>query len=824
MPIQVKPKHHPRIATLVAQAKANDPERTWTSALLAEYVNEHYGDGIKFHTGIKDKGSLTKHMTTKKLVDDDAKVGRANAYGVTNLADVSMGDLTQPLYEDQHDRKKLTGWASVCVDWSCDLPGRNFRVHSRRFKTQRKAYVHAVSMLAHLPRHEGQADKIDFAAVDPNDDKLRDDVLAAVQEMGARTEAEPWQEPRRDIYPGVSAVKMERDGTRVVYAAAGDGKRERFLLTDIEAAKTFAGLNERVQRLAQNAEVLHEVKTNKITQTEAAVGMRAPSPAAPARSATQKPLDGAVIFVAFLKDDQTPDDGGSGPQGTWRCEVRGETVVGADPDAPGGSWVGAPQPFDWTTADWEYAASPASEPAAAPSLPLSEPATAPQSPTHDDDEDAPTFDAPPLQQDDHGTIEAEPPQEDAPPQQQARDTASEQEQQRYETRRALDDGWRVEGSPYLMRRVSCRVLDETGTTVSHSEGFISGWLDATRSGRLDSSDQPAALWHVYLTTGELAGDEIDLELHEVLDSLVESRNDQQPVEARRDAWAGRRNRRALDGRPQGRLDAVDDDTRADGAAAPREESVEDVVAERDALRKRVEQLGTVLAALGIQVDASTGAHTLDLSGITLGPVGIDEAEDARAREYIPEELKVVTQAFQPILDVVQGDHEAFFECIPGFRPPDDFRLKVPAHWAEVLGQTSGTFLASTVLLSKAFEALDDNWTFDEVRDEVNRLARASGLFAQFVDRRLGCCLPNCPEADDYRDECWTLDFMIHGLEGARAAGLVLRPTAFADHWEDNMNYSQMVRYYYAGRVCTAVTSSSQASVNHRGRQRGGVGA
>ena len=93
-----------------------------------------------------------------------------------------------------------------------------------------------------------------------------------------------------------------------------------------------------------------------------------------------------------------------------------------------------------------------------------------------------------------------------------------------------------------------------------------------------------------------------------------------------------------------------------------------------------------------------------------------------------------------------------------------------------------------------------------------------------MDRRLGRCLPNCPEADDYRDECWTLDFMIHGLEGARAAGLVLRPTAFADHWEDNMNYSQMVRYYYAGRVCTAVTSSSQASVNHRGRQRGGVGA
>ena len=132
----------------------------------------------------------------------------------------------------------------------------------------------------------------------------------------------------------------------------------------------------------------------------------------------------------------------------------------------------------------------------------------------------------------------------------------EQEQQRYETRRALDDGWRVEGSQYLGQRVSCRALDETGATLSHSEGCIRGWLDATRSDYLDSSGQPAALWHVYLTTGELAGEEIDLELHDVLDSLVESRNDQQPVEARRAAWAGRRNRRALDGRPQGRLDAV----------------------------------------------------------------------------------------------------------------------------------------------------------------------------------------------------------------------------------------------------------------------------
>jgi hypothetical protein len=636
MPIQVKKQHHDKIRKLVREAKANYPERTWTSVLLADYVNEHYGGGITFKTSYypTKKGNLKGWLVNNNLVDDDAKAGFRDVvpvYGVTDLAAASMGDLTQPLREDPHDPELITGYVSVLVDWHIILPGRNFKVKSRRFKTQREAYVHAVSMLANMARHEGQADQIDFVAVDPNDDKLRDDVLAAVQKMGARTEAEQPQEPRRDIYPGVSAVKMLRDKRRVVYATPpSGGQRKEFLATDIEDAKTFAGLNVGVQRLAQNAEVLHEIATGKLTETEAMVGMRAPSPVAEA------PL---------------PDEDDDATMAPPPAEANG-TEMDVEP----------PQ---------DAAATPPSEPAAPP---------------------------PPLND-----------------------------------------------------------------------------LDRDIAGNAGAARHALA------------------------------------IDAHADAPA-----------PPPRLNGMADAC-ADDAAAPRDETLA-VVAERDALRKEVKLLRTVLAGLGITVDASTGTHALDLSGITLGPVGIDEAEDERARQYIPEELQMATQAFQPILDAVQGDHEAFFECIPGFQTPDDFRLIAPAHYAEVLGQTSGTILASTVLVSKAFDALDDNWTFDEVRDEVNRLARASGLFAQFVDRRLGRCLPNCPEADDYRDECWTLDFMIHGLEGARAAGLVLRPTAFADHWEDNMNYSQMVRYYYAGRVCTAVTSSSQASVNHRGRQRGGVGA
>jgi solute carrier family 8 (sodium/calcium exchanger) len=45
-------------------------------------------------------------------------------------------------------------------------------------------------------------------------------------------------------------------------------------------------------------------------------------------------------------------------------------------------------------------------------------------------------------------------------------------------------------------------------------------LDDTASDYVDAAGNAAALWHVTLETGELAGDEEDLELHEVLESLV----------------------------------------------------------------------------------------------------------------------------------------------------------------------------------------------------------------------------------------------------------------------------------------------------------------
>ena len=84
---------------------------------------------------------------------------------------------------------------------------------------------------------------------------------------------------------------------------------------------------------------------------------------------------------------------------------------------------------------------------------------------------------------------------------------------REETRRARAEGWRVEGSEYLGRTVRRSVLDASGKPISHSEGCVRGWLDASRSDYNDAEGKPAALWHVYFSSGELEGDEEDLELY-----------------------------------------------------------------------------------------------------------------------------------------------------------------------------------------------------------------------------------------------------------------------------------------------------------------------
>ena len=85
----------------------------------------------------------------------------------------------------------------------------------------------------------------------------------------------------------------------------------------------------------------------------------------------RRPPSGARIYVRFFDRDGAAVAGGSGPDGMWCGVVCGGEVFGAD---PGADWVGAPEPFDYRTAEWKYAASPASEPA--PEAPVEDAAAA----------------------------------------------------------------------------------------------------------------------------------------------------------------------------------------------------------------------------------------------------------------------------------------------------------------------------------------------------------------------------------------------------------------------------------------------------------------
>lgn len=110
---------------------------------------------------------------------------------------------------------------------------------------------------------------------------------------------------------------------------------------------------------------------------------------------------------------------------------------------------------------------------------------------------------------------------------------------RKSNRSACPDGWRAEGSEYLHREIVRLVLD------SHeaSHGRIVGWLDKRESDFLDARGRPAPLWRVRYHSGELvrdlhlcqaillscrfcqAGDEEDLEEHELLESLAQVAED-----------------------------------------------------------------------------------------------------------------------------------------------------------------------------------------------------------------------------------------------------------------------------------------------------------
>ena len=75
--------------------------------------------------------------------------------------------------------------------------------------------------------------------------------------------------------------------------------------------------------------------------------------------------------------------------------------------------------------------------------------------------------------------------------------------------------WKTEGHPLIGREIIRLV--EGGP--AYSQGKVIGWLSAAESDFVDGEGRPAELFKVKYTTGELAGDHEDLELHEVEASI-----------------------------------------------------------------------------------------------------------------------------------------------------------------------------------------------------------------------------------------------------------------------------------------------------------------
>ena len=66
------------------------------------------------------------------------------------------------------------------------------------------------------------------------------------------------------------------------------------------------------------------------------------------------------------------------------------------------------------------------------------------------------------------------------------------------------------------------IFDDAGALVGFAHGTVRGWLDAHESDFSDEHGAPAALYRVVFEDGPLEGDEEDLEMHELLQSLEDN--------------------------------------------------------------------------------------------------------------------------------------------------------------------------------------------------------------------------------------------------------------------------------------------------------------
>jgi hypothetical protein len=83
----------------------------------------------------------------------------------------------------------------------------------------------------------------------------------------------------------------------------------------------------------------------------------------------------------------------------------------------------------------------------------------------------------------------------------------------------LEDGWRTEGSPYVLRWVVRTVTSDEGDETFEQLGYVVGWLSHRESDFVNSQGRPASLYHAVYVGSDLDGESEDLEVHEVKEAL-----------------------------------------------------------------------------------------------------------------------------------------------------------------------------------------------------------------------------------------------------------------------------------------------------------------
>ena len=211
----------------------------------------------------------------------------------------------------------------------------------------------------------------------------------------------------------------------------------------------------------------------------------------------------------------------------------------------------------------------------------------------------------------------------------------------------------------------------------------------------------------------------------------------------------------------------------------------------------------------------------DWSQMRLGNGALDREARAAANQYLSATQTAPHRKSLKKLQRLNETHRRYCCVVFGEDPGDRF-LAAPADALELVGQADSTRAMSRGLVRKALENVGDgrNFNFNALVTEVNRLARESGVLLRLVERWLGFELPEGGDTEKYLDLFWKLEFLLHGWQ-ATPAGLVLRPRALANWWNEMTSLPAIVHYYGEAAIAGAAMAVFRPTSSARIAERAG---